>query len=355
MILFALTIVGLMLHRLVLTPLKQISRSVQSVESGNYDVEVPISGPAEIAQLSLHFKDMIAVIRKHRDDLQNIVAERTKRLSLELEERKRTELDLQVSHERMALLLNSMTEGAYGVDTEGNCTFVNPSCLRMLGYVQADDLIGRNIHTLIHHTYPDGKPYPAQECGVRLSTKKGQQTHVDNEVHWRADGTSFPVEYWSNPIYQEGKIVGAMVTFVDITERKRAEEQLLLTQSASDHAPYQILWSDAKARIRYANVAACHEHGYTNTELMGMTICDLDPDFPIEAWPDHWEALKKLKTISLETRHRRKDGSIFPVAVSANLVKFGGIEYNIGYSIDITDRKLSEDKSKPLTRILNGA
>jgi len=124
------------------------------------------------------------------------------------------------------LLLDSTSEAIYGVDASGICTFVNPSCLHFLGYKSEKDLIGKSIHELIHHTYPDGRHYPKEECQVRLATMKGKPTHVVDEVHWRADGSSFPVEYWSQPMYRKGQLIGTVVTFVDITERKQAEEQI---------------------------------------------------------------------------------------------------------------------------------
>jgi PAS domain S-box-containing protein len=127
---------------------------------------------------------------------------------------------------QVRLLLDSTAEAIYGVDTQGLCTFVNPACLRMLGYARERDLIGQSMHALIHHTYPDGQPYPKEQCLVRLSVLQGLSAHSDQEVHWRADGTSMPVEYWSHPVYRNGALVGAVVTFVDITERKRVEHAL---------------------------------------------------------------------------------------------------------------------------------
>lgn len=128
--------------------------------------------------------------------------------------------------EQVELLLESTAEAIYGVDAEGQCTFVNPACVRMLGYASEQELLGQNMHALIHHTYPDGRPYPKHECLVRLSVQEGQSAHSDQEVHWRKDGSSFPVEYWSHPMHRDGKLVGAVVTFVDITERIRSEQAL---------------------------------------------------------------------------------------------------------------------------------
>jgi PAS domain S-box-containing protein len=124
------------------------------------------------------------------------------------------------------LLLDSTSEAIFGVDANGICTLVNPSCLRMLGYQHEDDLIGKSIHELIHHTLPDGRPYPKEQCTIRLASRQGEAGHADDEVHWRADGSSFPVEYWSHPMFQNGQLVGTVVAFIDITERKRTEEAL---------------------------------------------------------------------------------------------------------------------------------
>ncbi len=126
---------------------------------------------------------------------------------------------------------------------------------------------------------------------------------------------------------------------VMIAARKQAEEKLRLTQFVSDQAPECIFWSDEQARIHYVNEAACRELGYTKEELLATSVPDIDPDFPAAAWPAHWQELKQKKHLTLETRHRRKDGSIFPVEITLNFVKFGNIEYNIAYSRNITERK----------------
>lgn len=142
------------------------------------------------------------------------------------QDREQTESALREQAEQVRLLMDATEEGIYGVDRDGLCTFINPAALRMLGYRQAADLLGRNLHALIHHTFPDGRPYPKEECRVRLASLAGETTHADDEVHWRADGTSFPVEYWSRPIVRDGRVVGTVVSFVDITARKQAEQAL---------------------------------------------------------------------------------------------------------------------------------
>src|SRR5436309_1032654 len=102
---------------------------------------------------------------------------------------------LQESEERYRLLLESTGEGIYGIDLGGRCTFANPACARLLGYAGPDDLLGQDMHALIHHSRPDGSPYPPQECRIYHALQAGGGTHVDDEVFWRRDGSRFPVEY----------------------------------------------------------------------------------------------------------------------------------------------------------------
>jgi two-component system CheB/CheR fusion protein len=127
---------------------------------------------------------------------------------------------------QIRLLLDSTAEAIYGIDLSGVCTFCNSACARLLGYESPAALIGKQMHPLIHHTRADGTPYPPEQSPIYQAMRNRDGSHVDAEVIWRADGTSFPAEYWSYPIVQNGDVLGAVVTFLDITERKRAEQEL---------------------------------------------------------------------------------------------------------------------------------
>ncbi len=173
-------------------------------------------------------------LQEAHEQLENRVQERTKelteanvKLKNENTERKLAETALKESEERNRLLLDSTAEAIYGLDLNGNCTFCNSACLRMLGYETQDNLLGKNMHGLIHHTRVSGSPYPVEDCQIYKAFIRNERSHVDTEVLFRKDGSSFPAEYWSYPINSDGKTIGCVVTFMDITERKRAEEYLL--------------------------------------------------------------------------------------------------------------------------------
>ena len=138
-------------------------------------------------------------------------------------ERQRAEEALHESMERVRLLLHSTAEAIYGTDLDGNCTFANPACVRMLGYQDAGQFLGQNLHNLIHYKKADGAPYPVEECPISKAIQLGQAIHGEDEVLWRADGVSLPVEYWSHPMFRGGKLIGAVTTFLDITKRREIE------------------------------------------------------------------------------------------------------------------------------------
>ena len=147
-------------------------------------------------------------------------------LSEDITERKQAEEALQKSDERVRLILDSAAEGIFGCDPDGTCLFCNRAAVNLLGYSEPGDLLGRNMHALEHHTRKDGTPYPIEECPIFVGFHENRGVHIDDDIFWREDGTSFPVEYWSHPMLAAGKTVGAVITFLDITERKKTEEAL---------------------------------------------------------------------------------------------------------------------------------
>jgi PAS domain S-box-containing protein len=162
--------------------------------------------------------------------------------AVETTNRVRTEEALRASEQalrdreaELRLLLDSATDAFYCVDTEGATTKCNLAFLRTLGIEREEDAIGKKLHDVIHHTHPDGSPYPKEECPIYQVAQQGGSAHVDTDLFFRIDGTSFPVEYWVNAITRDGELKGAVCTFVDITERRRSQEQQKLLVRELNH------------------------------------------------------------------------------------------------------------------------
>jgi PAS domain S-box-containing protein len=146
-------------------------------------------------------------------------------LEREITQRGQAEKQLERLQRQNQLILDSAGEGIYGLDKNGRITFVNPAAAAILGWT-AEELIGGLAHAMLHHTKPNGMPYPVEECPIDTAFKDGTVHHADNEVFWHQDGTSFPVEYVSTPMREGDEVVGAVVTFKDITERKQVDTEI---------------------------------------------------------------------------------------------------------------------------------
>jgi diguanylate cyclase (GGDEF)-like protein/PAS domain S-box-containing protein len=187
----------------------------------------------------------------------------------DITERKRSEEALRQLSRQNEMVLNSAGEGIFGLDLQGKTTFINPAAARMTGW-DIDELSGQRLHDFLHHSKPDGTPYPSEECPIYAVFKTGATLSRDNEVFWRKDGTHFPVEYVSTPIVEGDKILGAVVTFKDITERKALEKKL---QYQAFHDPLTDLPNRALFMDRLGHALA--RAGQQATEV-AVLFTDLD-------------------------------------------------------------------------------
>jgi PAS domain S-box-containing protein len=191
-------------------------------------------------------------VRDRTDELSRANAE----LQREIASHKEVSQELEEAKHRNELILEAAGEGIYGLDLEGRTTFVNPAAAQMVGW-DSQDLIGQSQHDILHHTKPDGTPYPREHCPIYAAFKDGKVHHVSDEVFWKKDGTSFPIEYVSAPIRKGGSLVGAVVVFRDISERKRAEEALRKSEARltaiMENAPAEIYLKDVQGRYVLIN------------------------------------------------------------------------------------------------------
>jgi PAS domain S-box-containing protein len=176
----------------------------------------------------------------------------------------------------MELLISSTELGVIGIDSEGRCTFINRAAASMLGYEPAE-LIGQTLHDLVHHTKADGTPYPLDECPITQSFRTGVGRHIENEVMWRKNGTSVPVEYRAYPTMIEGHATGTVITVADISERSERE------RSQAEAFADQV---DTARRLRELNdvkdaflAAASHDLRSPLTIIIGAaSVLSMTPD-----------------------------------------------------------------------------
>jgi PAS domain S-box-containing protein len=266
-------------------------------------------------------------------------------------ERKLAEDKVRWSEERLRLLLDSTAEGIFGVDLQGRCTFCNAASLRLLGYDDPSDVLGKEMHVLIAHSRADGTPFPMSECKVVRSLEDATIAFSDADVFWRKEGVSFPAAYWSYPIIQENKHIGAVVTFLDITERKLAEESLRLSEErfakAFQASPEPITISRHRdGVIMEVNERWLSIYGYTREEVVGHSARYFNQisEEDLERLRGLLEKQRSVREFEVDLK--TKADKIRHISLSAEQIVIDGELCNIFLHRDITERKLAEEKLK---------
>ncbi len=256
-----------------------------------------------------------------------------------------------------SLILGSAGEGIYGLNSEGEITFGNAAAEAIIGW-QTRKVLGQKAHDVHHHSYPDGSPYPRDDCHIYAALTDGEVHHVDNEVFWHADGSAVPVEYTSTPILKEGKPDGAVVVFRDISERIEMEqkqhaayeelEKLKVTyQLILDSAGEGIYGLDSQGRITFGNAAAEDIAGWRSDKVLGQKAHDVHhhsyPDgshYPRDDCPIY-AALKDGEVHHVDNEvFWHADGSSVPVEyTSTPILKDGKPDGAVVVFRDISKRK----------------
>ncbi len=191
----------------------------------------------------------------------------------DITDRKRAEQEIMQREERLRLILASTGEGIFGLDAKGRCTFANRACIELLGFTREEDLLAKDMHRLVHHTRRDGTPNPTGECPTYRSLVERQITYSEDELLWRCDGTAFHAAYQSSPTLQDGEVVGAVVSFADISARKRAEAAIKQERDFAERlietAPVIVLVLDPDGRIIRFNSFLERLSGFSRDEVKG--------------------------------------------------------------------------------------
>ncbi len=259
----------------------------------------------------------------------------------DLTERLQAADELQRINENYRLLLQNTDQGIYGIDETGRFTFLNRAALEMFGY-RSDELVGRKSHSIIHHSYIDGTPYPFENCPIYRANAAATHSSGDNELFRRRDGTSFPIQFSTYPVPLSDTRTGTVVTFSDITKRKKAESEMSRLARAVKQSPISIMITDASGIIQFVNPRYAAVTGYTVEETIGQKASMLKSGLtPPETYQQLWEAITAGKTWEGEFENKRKDGGIFYEQATISPIRndHGIITHYLAHKIDITEKK----------------
>jgi PAS domain S-box-containing protein len=260
----------------------------------------------------------------------------------DITERKQAEAELKLSQEQLQLALEASGEGLWDWQIDTGEVYRSCRYLEILGYENEE--LPENVRSWEESIHLDDRDRVFNDLNAHLQNKSVQfaceyrmQTQ-SGEWKWIADYGK--VVSWD----QKGQPLRMIGTHKDITKRKQAEAALRLTDFSFESSSISATWIKQDASILRVNAAACRTLGYSREELQSMHVYDLDPNFPVEIWSEHWQALKQQKHLNFVTQLRTKDGRLLPVEVSLNHVEFDGEEYNFASMQDISDRKQAEEK-----------
>ena len=259
-------------------------------------------------------------------------------LKEDITERRQAEQEVRASRQMLQSILDAIPQRVFWKDR--NCTYLG--CNRPFaldaGLGDPAAIVSKSDFDLSWASMAE--LYRADD---RLVMERGAAKLNFQEVQTRPDGSTLWLQTNKLPLFDlEGKVTGVVGTYEDITDRKRAERELRLTQFSLEHASDAVEWIDPESRIVYANEAECRALGYSREELLSLTIPDIDPIFRKEVWATFWQELKTRGSMAFETQHKNKRGLVFPVEVTANYLEFDGQEYCFAFARDITERKRAE-------------
>ncbi len=285
------SLIAYLISKVISRPILSLVQTAEKVSQGDLSIRVQKITKDEIGSLSNSFNQML-------DGLQN-----------EMKARQEVQMKLEEITRKNELILDSAGEGIYGLDKNGFTMFVNPAAEKLLGY-DKEEMLGKFMHDLIHYKKSNREPFPFDTCPTHSSLTGGIVSHSDSEVFWKKDGTSFSVEYVSTPQYENGKIVGCVVLFRDITEIKKAREDKAFLAAIIEGTNQGVIGKDLNGTILSWNKGAEKIYGYSSDEIVGKKIHTIISEDRYGEVESFFSQIKKgVKIDHYETVRVRKDGT----------------------------------------------
>ena len=317
-------IVGIIgLNRIIVEPITHLVDVMKDVESGSFDATAMVKNHDEIGELARAFNAMAAEIKTK-------VTEMSKLNQI-----------LKESESKYRTLVDNIPQRVFLKNKDLVYVSCNRNYASDLG-IQETEIVGKTDYDF----FPGELAEKYRNDDARII-----HAEISEEVEeaYIQDGKEITVLTSKTPIWNEQEnVTGILGIFWDITERKRAEEELQLSRFSLDNASVATFWANSEGCIQYVNERASQNLGYSRDELTGMFVWEIDPDFTKERYDQHWRDTSDGEPVQLESFHKRKDGSVFPVEISVQQGEFKGTRLNFAFINDVSYRKRAEEEKQKL-------
>ncbi|SEO21711.1 PAS domain S-box protein [Mucilaginibacter sp. OK283] len=248
-------------------------------------------------------------------------------------------------------IVDTLNRGVYGIDTQGNCMFINQAATQMLGYPR-QACIGKNMHSLIHYRDINGNVYPESECAICTVNKAVNGQHNLDHVYRRADGSAFNIRHSSSPIIDNGIFKGIVIAFSDISDQKNKEAALTESEQKYkllfDNNPSPMfIWDFETLQIVDCNEEALIKYGYSREEFLKLNIRQVRPAEDIALINEATKSEASYGSIHKKSwRHLKKNGDLIHVEVTGHVIEFNGRKASLVLVNDITEKLKAENELK---------
>jgi diguanylate cyclase (GGDEF)-like protein/PAS domain S-box-containing protein len=282
-----------------------------------------------------------------RDSLQ----QQTTALQQEITEKMFTQGLLKTQEKRLRMVLDSVAEGIVALDVDGTCIQANPAAVRLLGYASETELLGKNYHRLLHGTRSDQANKLCANCPAADAISNARDVYCDTDTFIKADGSSIQVAYWIHPMQEQEQLVGSVLVFSDISERRRAEEHIRKLSHGLENSATAVIITDIAGSIEYVNQKFIHITGYNSDEAIGQNPRILKSDFTApEVFIELWATILGGNEWRGELRNRRKNGEVYWSVASISPLRndHNEITHFIANIEDVSERKNAEQTIEKL-------